>query len=510
VIRIDGTRLTTAEIVAAARREDTVELTEAARERVGASAALAERVAAERPLYGRTTGVGANRNVPVSDAGAHARALLRSHATSAGPLRSPVRVRAMLLVRLNQLAAGGSGASPAVLDGLAAMLAADALPYVREHGSVGTSDLPALATTALALMGEAPTTFPLSTLVELGASDALPLMSSNAAAIGDAALASADLTELARANVVVAALTFVAVDGNHEAFAEVVERVTPFPGAREVCRWMRSLTDPAAAPARIQDPFGLRTLPQVHGVTLDALHHLDEVVARLANAPSENPVFLAGPDGHDQIAHHGGFHASYLSAALDAAVVAVAESATLALARIAILIDPDATGLAPFLGDGAPGSSGVMVLEYVGASALGDVRAAATPSGLQTVVLSRGLEEVASFASLAARQAAAVAEPVRLMLACELVAAVRALRAKEISPDNELLARALATCADLPDGVEDRDLTGDVEHASRLLPALAALLPPDHPIPDHHPTPADHHPTPDHPPTPDHHPTPRK
>ena len=118
-----------------------------------------------------------------------------------------------------------------------------------------------------------------------------------------------------------------------------------------------------------------------------------------------------------------------------------------------------------------------MVLEYVGASALGDVRAAATPSGLQTVVLSRGLEEVASFASLSARQAAAAAEPVRLLLACELVAAVRAVRAKKVLPYNETLARALAECADLPAGFEDRDLTGDVELASQLLARLAGLLP---------------------------------
>jgi histidine ammonia-lyase len=154
----------------------------------------------------------------------------------------------------------------------------------------------------------------------------------------------------------------------------------------------------------------------------------------------------------------------------------VAESATLSLARIAILIDPSATGLAPFLGDGTPGSSGVMVLEYVSASALGDVRVAATPSGLQTVVLSRGLEEVASFASLAARQAAAVAEPIRLLLACELVAAVRALRSKKFSPDNDLLARALAMCAELPEDMADRDLTDDVDLASRVLPGLAVLL----------------------------------
>jgi histidine ammonia-lyase len=477
VIRIDGTRMSTAEIVTAARREDVVELTDEVRERVTASAALAERITAERPLYGRSTGVGANRNESIVAAPGQARALLRSHATSAGPLRSPERVRAMLVVRLNQLAAGGSGATPALLDGLAAMLAADALPFVREHGSVGTSDLPALATTALALMGEAPTTSPLATQIEFGAHDALPLMSSNAAAIGDAALAGANLMELARATVVVAALTFAGVDGNREAFAEVVDRVTPFAGAQQVCRWMRSLTDGGSPPARIQDPFGLRTLPQVHGVTIDALRRLDEVVCRVANAPSENPVILVDPVKGEQIAHHGGFHASYLSAALDAAILAVAESATLSLARIATLIDPNATGLAPFLGDGTPGASGVMVLEYVGASALGDVRAAVSPTGLQTVVLSRGLEEVASFASLAARQAATVAGPVRLLLACELVAAVRALRAKQISPDNDLLASALAACSELPDRMEDRDLTGDVEIATRLLPQLARLLP---------------------------------
>jgi histidine ammonia-lyase len=476
VIRIDGDRLSLADIVAVARREQAVEITDEARTRVTRSAALAERIVGRRPLYGRSTGVGANRGATVADPAGHARALLRSHATAGGPLRSPERVRAMLVVRLNQLAAGGSGASPGVLDGLTAMLSADALPYVREHGSVGTGDLPALATTALALMGEAPTTSPLPVRVDFGAHDALPLMSSNAAAIGDAALAASDLLVLAAANVVVAALTFAAVDGNREAFDVVVERVTPFDGARQVCRWMRSLTDGAAPPARIQDPFGLRTLPQVHGVTLDALARLDEVIGRLANAPSENPVIFVAPDLGDQIAHHGGFQAGYLSAALDSSVLAVSESATLVLARIGGLIDPDQTGLAPFLGDATPGASGVMVLEYVGASALGAVRAAATPAALQAVVLSRGLEEAASFASLAARQATDVAEPLRVLLGCELVAAVRALRAKQVVPGNALLRRALDSCAALPDDVADRDLTGDVELATSLLPVLAALL----------------------------------
>jgi histidine ammonia-lyase len=476
LIRIDGTHLTCADIAAAAHRRDGVEVTSDAQQRVAASYQFADRISRERTVYGRSTGVGANRDVDITDPAMHALSLVRSHATSAGPVRAAERVRATLVVRLNQLAAGGSGASPSLLDGLAGMLAADALPEVREHGSIGTGDLTALATIALALVGEVPTTGALPATIEFGVHDALPFMSSNAAAIGDAALACTELQMLARACVVVAGLTYTAIDGNPEAFAEVVERVTPFEGARQVCRWMRSLTVQAAPPARIQDPFGLRTLPQAHGAALDALAELDDVVCRLANAPSENPVVLAGRDGDGELAHHGGFHAVYLTTALDAAVITVAQSAKLALARLTTLNDPSFTGLAPFLGDGTPGMSGVMVLEYVAASALGDLRAAATPAGLQAVVLSRGVEEDASFASLAARQAASAVGNLRIMLACELVAAVRALRLRGIAPASEPLGRALAACADLPGGLEDRNLSGDVQLAEQVLPALPELL----------------------------------
>ncbi len=479
MIRLDGARMTCADIVAAARAEQPVVLDPAAEDTVRRSHELAVRVASERAVYGRSTGVGANRSVPVAATHEHALALLRSHATSAGPVRSPERVRAMLVVRLNQLAAGGSGASPALLDALAAMLAAGALPVVRELGSVGTGDLAALATTALALAGQAPTTRPLGASaavvpLDFTPHDALPFLSSNAAVIGDAALACADLSILARSCVVVAGMTFAATRGNPEAFAEVVERVTPFTGARQICRWMRLLTAEAPEPRRIQDTFGLRTLPQVHGPALEALAALEGVVAALANAPGENPVV---PASGGALAHHGGFHAAYLGQALDRAVLAVAQSAQLVLARLGTLVDPGATGLTPFLGDGTPGASGVMLLEYVAAAALGDLRALAAPAGLQSVVLSRGVEEDASFASLAARQALGAHGPLRTLLACELVAAVRALRMQKGGPAGELVQAAARMCARLPEQSGDRDLTADVELAEQLLDRLAPLLP---------------------------------
>jgi len=479
MIDIDGERLTSADIAALAERRDTCAVTDEAWLRVARSRAFAERIAATRPVYGRSTGVGANRSIGIEDAAthAHALALLRSHATSAGRPRSAERVRAMLAVRLNQLAAGGSGASETVLEGLATMLAADALPEVGELGGIGTGDLTALATTALALMGEVPTARPLPSFTRFGPNDALPFISSNAATIGDAALACVRLRELIHAYVIVAGLTFLAIRGNAEAFAEIVDRVSPFEGSRRVTRWMRGLIAGAAPAARIQDPFGLRTLPQTLGPAIDALAVLDDVVGRLANAPSENPVLWGHPDGlTGELAHHGGFHAAYLATALDTLVITVAQSAKLILARLIALGDPAFTGLPVFLGDGARGASGTMILEYVGASALGGLRAAATPAGLQTVVLSQGVEEDASFASLAAGQALDAVLHLRALLACELVAAVRALRIGGTTPAGATLRRAVDLCAGLPVEVADRDLSADIEIAEKLLPELARLL----------------------------------
>lgn len=467
-ILLDGTALSCAQVAAVAAGAS-ARLAPAGRIRAWRSWRAANHAAARTAVYGRTTGVGANRHQQIrSDRPDAARAVLRSHATSAGPLRSPGRIRALLAIRLNQLAAGGSGVSPPVLDAWEAMLASNALPPVRECGSVGTGDLTALATVALTLAGELPATRPLPA-VEIGPSDGLALLSSNAATLADAALAWTELDEGLRAAVGVAALSVVALRGNPEAFGETALGATPFPGARRVASGLRALlagTD--RSPARLQDPFALRTLPQVLGSALEALERARSVTNTLMNVAAENPLLLA--DG--SVTHHGGFQASYLQAALDGAKLAVATAGTCVLARLGALSEPGLTGLAAFLTDGTPGASGVMACEYVAASALGDIRAAAHPAGLQTVVLSRGVEEDASFASLAATDLLRIADRWPILLGCELVAAVRALR---MGPDGcgPPMAALLERCAGLPAGLTDRDLTGDLDVARSLLPALA-------------------------------------
>jgi histidine ammonia-lyase len=227
----------------------------------------------------------------------------------------------------------------------------------------------------------------------------------------------------------------------------------------------------ASSGLRIQDPYGLRALPQSHGVLLDALAALRDTVDAYANAPSENPVVL--PDG--AVAHHGGFHASYLAVAADSVRIAAVQSAQLVLHRLTYLSEPAHTGLTPFLGDGTPGASGVMLVEYVAAAALGDLRSAADPAAVQTTSLSRGAEDTASFASLAARQLLAAADSYELLVAAELLTTVRANRLRA-EPLGGSLGDVLDACAELPVDRRDRDLTADLEIARSLIPELTRFV----------------------------------
>lgn len=471
----------------------------------------ARRIAATGRVYGRSTGVGANRDedVPTEAAAGHGLRLLRSHAGAIGEELPARQVRAMLAVRANQLLAGGAGLRPTVVTALCEALESGAYPVVNEFGSVGTGDIAALAQVGLALAGEHPWRGPDGPAVPerersgtrsgeesgtrsgggpasgppaldnvapgplaLDSNDALALISSNALTVGQSALALHELRGLIGATQVVAALSLLAVDGSHEAYAAPVHAARPHRGSIEVARRMRELIGAADRPApplgRIQDPYGFRCLPQIHGPAHDAADALEEVLSVEINAAAENP--LISPE--DMAAyHHGGFYQAQLALALDHFRLAVTQVARLSTSRLSTLNEPVYTRLRPFLADQEPASSGVMILEYAAGAALGDLRAFSAPASLGHAVLSRGVEEQASFASLAARQTLRACGAFRLVVGCELVAAVRALRQRDLRPDPGLPAgRALELAeAALEPEQADRPLTDDVTAAAALL-----------------------------------------
>ncbi|WP_327697038.1 aromatic amino acid ammonia-lyase [Streptomyces sp. NBC_00459] len=451
---------------------------------------VARRIAATGRVYGRSTGVGANRNeaVPTEAAADHGLRLLRSHAGAIGRELPARQVRAMLAVRANQLLAGGAGLRPGVVTALCEALENGAHPVINEFGSVGTGDIAALAQMGLALAGEHEWIGPATTAAgspsrgwsvagapepqALDNNDALALISSNALTLGQAALALHELRGLIAATQVVASLSLHAVDGSHEAYAAPVHAARPHRGSVEVARRMRELIGSAARPTpplgRIQDPYGFRCLPQIHGPAHDAADALEGVLAIEINAAAENP--LISPEDLTAY-HHGGFYQAQLALALDHFRLAVTQVARLSTSRLSTLNEPAFTRLRPFLADHEPAASGVMILEYAAGAALGDLRAFSAPASLGHAVLSRGVEEQASFASLAARQTLRACDAYRLVVGCELVAAVRALRQRDLRPDPDLPAgRALELAESvLDDDSADRPLTDDVTVAAALL-----------------------------------------
>jgi histidine ammonia-lyase len=480
-IVLDGASLTPADVAAVARSGAEVRLAPEAQARnAAARAAIARLLARGGALYGATTGVGALRDRTIGDDQREQFQwnLLRSHAVTVGRPLDPDLVRAGMAARANQLGAGGAGVAPELLDALIAALNGGIVPVTRELSSLGTGDLSVLSEIALALLGEGEVlrggaVEPARSLtgpVALGLRDGLGFISSNAVTAGHAALLCVDAHALHDSWLAVAALSFEALEADPVVLDERVQAARGSAGQAAVAARMRALLAGASfdvqAPDRlVQDPYPFRVLPQVDGVAADALAALDAVVVRELNGRPENALIE-----DERALPNGNFHAAELAASLDALRSALAQSASLIAARVGSLIDPRMTGLPPFLARHPGVDSGVMMLEYTAAAAAAEARSLAVPMSTQNVWASLGVESHASLAATAARRTAAVLEAMRLLVATELVVALRALLIAGRTPAGAGTARLFAAAGEaLPRGLEDRAFGRDVESACSVL-----------------------------------------
>lgn len=461
-VLLHGGALTHQQVVAVARANLPVKVSKVGRQRAEAAHVAVLKAAQRRPVYAQSTGVGANKDylVSVSEAADHGLRLVRSHAAGDGPLVGPEIARAMMVVRLNQLAHGGSGVRPELLDALEYALNNGLVPPITKYGAIGTGDLTALATTALCMMGERPWQGGTMLAQTFDRTDAMAFMSSSAATLGEAALVCHDLLQDLRAGLQVAALSFAALGGNIEALHEKVQLAHPHPGQRAAAETLQLLLGPVRAQhaRRIQDSYCLRALPQVHGAALDALEYLERILTIEMNGSPENP--LVDPDSSD-VFHNGNFHTIYVGLALDGVRLAIYNTAALSAARISALMDPGLTTLRPFLASGPEASSGLLITEYIAQSALAELRHLAMPDSVGGAVVSRGTEEHASFVTQSVWHTASFAAAYETVLACELVAAVRALRQQEVpmeGPLHDVYAAALLRNPSIDDRSIERDL----------------------------------------------------
>ncbi len=301
VIELGTGTLTCEQIVAIARDGERVALAPEVGGRLVDSHAAVLQLAADGPVYGRSTGVGALLTARLMDDSTAAPAaapttppnpaatdlsdgLLRSHATTAGPPLPVEQIRSMTAVRIEQIAVGRSGLGPGTAAALVDLLNDNRMPTVGRFNSLGTGDVAPLARLALTLPDNA-----------LDQGDGLALMSSNALTIGRAALAVVDLDRLLAAATVVTALTYLARDG--AAGALHAQAAGPFPGPQRIARVLRRLGAGSPMPARLQDQYGLRAAPQTLGIAVDGTATLREVATALAAAGLENPLVMSRSAG---------------------------------------------------------------------------------------------------------------------------------------------------------------------------------------------------------------------
>ena len=484
-VTLDGNSLTLDDVVAVAVDHVPVELGQSARLRMmQAHVVVAKLVAGSAVAYGVTTGFGKLSDVaiPRDRLDELQVNLVRSHAAGVGPLLSERETRAMMLLRANVIAKGFSGARPVLVDTLAAMLNAGLYPPVPEQGSVGASgDLAPLAHLALALIGEGAlhqgaTVGPAADFlsragiepVRLGPKEGITLINGTQAHTAIAALAVVDAHRLWQVAHLAGAMSLDALMGTPVAFDARIQDARGQLGQAASAALLRELLKDSQIreshredDPRVQDPYALRCMPQVHGPVLDAIDFCVGVITRELNAATDNPLVFADTG---ELLSGGNFHGQAVAMALDFLAIAMTNLATIAERRIDRLVHPDLNqGLPPFLTKDAGVNSGFMMAQVTAASLASECKVLSHPASVDSIATDGNKEDQVPMAMGAAWKLRRIIGNVRNVLAIELMCAAQGLdyrlplRAGRGAAAGHRLVRELVTPLE-----QDRVLSTDI------------------------------------------------
>jgi histidine ammonia-lyase len=441
-ILIDGESLTVDEAYAVAVERLRVKLNPKARERMLRTHAVVDDIVARNAVvYGVTTGFGKLSEVAIPrDKLAQLQVnLVRSHASGVGDRLPEREVRAMMLLRANVIAKGYSGARPELVDLILQMLNADVYPPIPEQGSVGASgDLAPLAHLALALIGEGtlikgdrevPATAMLKDIgaapLVLGPKEGITLINGTQTHTAVALIALVHARALWRTAHVAGAMSLEALLGTPVAFDARIHEARGQKGQIRSAALLRDLLADSEVreshrlgDPRVQDPYALRCMPQVHGPVLDALDFIDDAVSRELNAATDNPLVFE----NGETLSGGNFHGLTVAMALDFLAIVLTNLATMAERRIDRLVHPDLNqGLPAFLTPDAGVNSGFMMAQVTAAALASECKVLSHPASVDTIPTDGSKEDVVPMAMGAAWKARRVLRNLENILAIELM-----------------------------------------------------------------------------------------
>lgn len=446
-IIINGRDLTVEEVIRAARFHESVGISPQAQAAVHKARAYVDKKLEEGAvIYGLTTGFGKFSDTLISkeETTDLQRNLIISHTCAMGdPLPKEV-VRAIMLLRCNALSRGNSGIRPSTLNTLLDMLNKGVHPQIPEKGSLGASgDLAPLAHMVLTLIGEGTAEYQGQIMpsreamekagiqpVQLAAKEGLALINGTQVMTAIGLITLYDTINLAKTADIAAAMTAEALNGITKAYDPKVHAVRGHQGQQDVAANLRTLLEGSENAQesnrnKVQDPYSLRCVPQIHGASRDAIQYVYEAVSREINAVTDNPLIF--PDD-DEVISGGNFHGQPMALAFDFLKLAISELANVSERRSERLINPQLSeGLAPFLTKHGGVCSGFMIAQYAAASMVSENKIYAHPACVDSIPSSGNQEDHVSMGTTAARTAAMILDNAQKVLGIELFAASQAI-----------------------------------------------------------------------------------
>jgi len=478
------------------------ELCQQALDKINASRQNVEIMASsDKAVYGINTGFGPLCDTQISPQETHIlqKNLLITHAVGVGEPIAKAISKLMLITKVHALSQGFSGIRLEVIERMLSFIEHDLIPVVPEQGSVGASgDLAPLSHLFLPLIGEGEfwhkenglsegrqgeTSVAASELLgkhgleplELHAKEGLALINGTQFILAHALTALTKMGYLLDLADMTGAMSVEGMQASSSPFRKELHQIRPFAGNIEVAARIRSFLKDSQNVAshtnceRVQDPYSLRCMPQVHGASRNAYNHLLELAEIEMNSVTDNPIVISS----EEAISGGNFHGQPLAMVLDYASIAAAELGNISDRRCYLMLE-GLHGLPRLLTASGGLNSGMMIPQYTTAALVTENKSLCFPPSADSIPTSMGQEDHVSMGSISGRQLNQILGNLEKILAIELMYAAQAIEFRRPNTCSELIEKNIQVIrAKVNRLEEDRLLKPDIDAMIALVKSQA-------------------------------------
>jgi histidine ammonia-lyase len=438
-------------------------------------------------VYGINTGFGPLCDVQISpeETNQLQTNLLFTHAVGVGKNIDKQLSKIMMICKVHALCQGFSGVRLELIERIIYFIENDLLPTVPEQGSVGASgDLAPLSHLFLPLIGEGdfwngdeiiPAKKGLAAHnlkpLELHAKEGLGLINGTQFILAHTITGLLKMAYLLDLADISGAMSIEGYKGSSSPFREELHAIRPFKGSIKVAERMRNIFKDSQNMMshedceRVQDPYSMRCIPQVHGASRNAFYHVLELAEIEMNSVTDNPIILS----ETEAISGGNFHGQPLAMALDYCSIAASELGNIADRRCYLLLEGK-YGLPRLLTKSGGLNSGFMIPQYTTAALVTENKSLCFPPSVDSIPTSLGQEDHVSMGSISGRQFNQILGNLEKIIAIELMYAAQALEFRRPNTFSEIIEKNYSIIREKVDKLEeDRLLKEDIKNMILLV-----------------------------------------